>query len=223
MSKLLIVTCTKSKTNDEFEKRPIFKSLQRHYDSNENIDLLIFKDNSIGLSAQYNKALHDPNNLESTVLFVHDDVELNDLFLYEKLINSPYDITGLAGAKTFDLSSSTPAWHLAAPRNEFVGEVSHSKDGGVWTTVFGPTNSRALIVDGLFISCKVKKLIQNQVSFDEDFKFHFYDICLCLNANNKRVSCGVLPIYAVHHGLGDSLLSEEWKNSSKQFKQKYNL
>jgi hypothetical protein len=224
MSKLLITTCTKAKTNSEFEQRPIFKSLQKHYDSNDNVDLIIFKDNKIGLSAQYNKVLKDPLNKDSTVLFVHDDVELDDLFLYEKLINSPYSITGLAGSKTFDLNAQMLAWHLASSKNDYVGEVAHmSKTGEVWTTVFGPTKSRALVIDGLFISCKVNDLRKSQIEFDEDFDFHFYDISLCLRANANKVTCGVLPIRVIHHGLGDSLLTNEWTNSSFRFKQKYTL
>jgi len=49
-----------------------------------------------------------------TVLFVHDDVELEDNRLIDKLIASPYDVTGLAGAKTFNKKSLDLAWHLAA-------------------------------------------------------------------------------------------------------------
>jgi GT2 family glycosyltransferase len=155
------------------------------------------------------------------VLFVHDDVDLEDLFLYEKLMRSPYSITGLAGAKSFNKQSEKQAWHLSAPREDHVGEVAHINLENIWTTVFGPTRSRALTIDGLFIACKVKDLAEKGLTFDENFNFHFYDIAFCLRANEKKVACGVLPIRVIHHGLGDSMLTPDWEEANKKFKEHY--
>jgi hypothetical protein len=218
---LLITICTKAETLEQFQTRPIFFSLKKHTESNPNIDFKLFTNNKQGLSKCYNEVLKDSSNLNKIVLFVHDDVELNDIWLYEKLINSPYSITGLAGAKSFNKLADNLAWHLAAHKESFVGEVAHTKDGNTWTTVFGPTNSRALTLDGLFLSVKVKDLVDNEVYFDEDFNFHFYDLAFCLKANEKRVTCGVSQIHVIHHGLGDSMLSAEWQIANKQFKEKY--
>lgn len=222
MSKLLIVVCTQAKTDSEFARLPIYQSLRKQYESNSpNVDFHLFKDNKRGLSECYNEVLKDPNNFNKTVLFVHDDVVLEDLFLYEKLINSPYSITGLAGAKSFNKQSHKLAWHLSAPREDHVGEVAHSNSEHTWTTVFGSTNSRALIIDGLFVACKVKDLIEKDLTFDENFNFHFYDIAFCLRANNKKVTCGVLPIRVIHYGLGDSMLTDQWEEANSKFKEVY--
>ena len=221
MSKLLIVTCTKAKTDKEFEQRPIYQSLKKQYESNSKIIFHIFKDNQRGLSECYNDILNNPEHEDKVALFVHDDVVLEDLFLYEKLINSPYSITGLAGAKTFNKGSDKLAWHLSAPKEDYVGEVSHIHQEKVWTTVFGPTKSRALVVDGLFIACKVKDLKEKELKFDTEFNFHFYDIAFCLRANEKKVSCGVLPIRVIHHGLGDSMLTKQWDEANIKFKTHY--
>jgi GT2 family glycosyltransferase len=222
MSKLIIVVCTKTGSIQDFVGRPIQKSLQLHHDQNNgDIDIKIFPNNTRGLSTVYNEVLKDPKNRGKIALFVHDDVELEDLFLLEKLIHSPYSITGVAGARSFNKKSQLAAWHLSAPREDYVGEAAHFNSGKVWTTVFGPTKSRALVLDGLFLSCKIDNLVDKEVYFDEDFNFHFYDIAFCLRANQKGVTCGVLPIRVVHHGLGDSMNSEEWKKSNELFKQKY--
>jgi hypothetical protein len=222
MNKLLIVTCTKATTDKEFEIKPIFHSLRKQFETDNRIEFYIFKNNKRGLPECYNEILKDPANLDKTVLFVHDDVVLEDLFLYEKLVNSPYSITGLAGAKTFVKTSDKLAWHLAAERSSYVGEVCHvNKDRGVWTTCFGPTNSRALTIDGLFISCKVRDLVEKELFFDEEFAFHFYDLSFCMRAHEKKVTCGVLPIRVVHSGLGDSMLTPEWEKQNQLFKQKY--
>lgn len=222
MSKLLIVTCTQAKTDKEFEQRPIFQSFKKQYEINSSIEPYIFKDNKRGLSECYNEILKDPKHLDKTVLFVHDDVVLEDLFLYEKLMTSPFSITGLAGTKTFNKKSSKMAWHLASTgREDFMGEVSHIKDNQVWTTVFGLTYGRSLMIDGLFIACKVKELVEKDLYFDEQFQWHHYDMSFCLNANEKKVSVGVLPIRVVHYGLGDSMLTTEWEESNKKFKEIY--
>lgn len=222
MSKLLIVTCTQAKTHEAFQHTPIYKSLEKQHDiHSSNVDFIVFKDNKRGLSECYNEIIADSKNLNKTVLFVHDDVELEDLFLYEKLLDSPYSITGLAGAKSFNIQSEKLAWHLSAPREDCVGEVAHISEGRVWTTVFGPTKSRAVTIDGLFIACKVKDLVEKGLTFDENFNFHFYDIAFCLRANEKKVTCGVLPIRVIHHGLGDSMLTEDWEQASKRFRETY--
>lgn len=218
MSKLLIVTCTKAQTDKEFEQRPIYQSFKKQYESNSNIEPFIFKNNNKGLSTCYNEILKNPENLDKNVLFVHDDVVLEDIFLYEKVMSSRYSITGLAGTKSFDKKVEKSAWHLCSTsREDFVGEVAHIKDNKIWTTVFGPTSKSALIIDGLFIACKIKDLVEKEVYFIEDFDFHHYDMAFCLKAYEKRVSVGVQPIRVVHHGLGDSMMSQDWELSNQKF------
>jgi hypothetical protein len=222
MNKLLIVTCTQAKTDQEFEQKPIFHSLKKHYESSSNIEFHIFKNNQRGLPQCYNEILKDPKNLDKMVLFVHDDVVLEDLFLYEKLMSSPYSITGLAGTKGFNKKADKMAWHLSSTAKEdFVGEVAHIKDNQIWTTCFGKTQSRTLIIDGLFMACKVKELVEKELYFNELFSFHHYDMSFCLNANEKKVTSGVLPIRVIHYGLGDSMLTPEWEESNKKFKEIY--
>lgn len=223
MKKLLIATCTKAKTETEFQDRPIYKSLRKQYDLNSpHVDMHIFKDNTRGLSECYNEVLKTPSYSNCVALFVHDDVELEDVFLYEKLTTSPFGITGLAGARSFNKQSPKLAWHLSSPKEDYVGEVAHKdRNGNVWTSVFGKTNSRALVLDGLFIAVDIAKLNEQGLEFDTNFNFHFYDIAFCLRANEAKVPCGVLPIRAIHHGLGDSMLTPDWEAANTKFKEVY--
>jgi hypothetical protein len=218
--KLLIVTCTTAQTDKEFEQKPIFNSLKKQCENNSQIDFHIFKDNKRGLPSCYNEILKNPQNSDKIVLFVHDDVILEDLFLYEKLMSSPYSITGLAGTKSFNKKAEKMAWHLSSEsRQDYVGEVAHVRERKVWTTCFGPTSRSALIIDGLFIACKVKDLSEKELLFLEDFEFHHYDMSLCLKAYEKKVSVGVQPIRVIHYGLGDSMLTPEWESSNQKFKE----
>ena len=220
---LLIVSCT---PHDSTDSTILSKTVWtiKYNNRGQFIDVEFITNNTKGLSEQYNKILRgkDVYNTYHSVLFVHDDVELEDIRLVDKLLQSPYDVTGLAGAKSFNAGAPKLAWHLAAPREDFVGEVAHcNKEGRVWTSVFGPTKSRALILDGLFLAVKPNILREKGLEFDENFNFHFYDLAFCLRANQKKVTCGVLPIRAVHHGLGDSMLSEDWEQNNIKFKKAY--
>jgi hypothetical protein len=222
MKKVVLVTCTESKTSEEFEKRPIFKSIEKltNLYSLKEFDFKICKDNKTGLSEVYNSYINNADYSKDILLFMHDDIEIKDLFLVETLNLSPYTVTGLAGIKTADLNLP-PAWHLMGNREQYVGEVAHKKDDTVWTTVFGPTKSRTLLVDGLFIAVDVEKILNSQARFNEKFKFHHYDLSFCLECNKHKIPVGVMPIPVIHHGLGDSMHSEEWNNSAIEFKKEY--
>jgi hypothetical protein len=183
---------------------------------------VILYENKVGLPKLYNSFITEENR-NKKLIFVHDDVLIEDLFLIEKLnlAFEKYDIIGLAGAKTCNLKSKMTAWHLMTTRENMVGEVSHSKDKKVWTTIFGETDSRALTLDGLFIAVDVNKLLDTNTKFDENFDFHHYDISFCLNANKNKLKMGVYPIKVTHFGLGDSMLSEDWNKSNQLFKNIY--
>jgi hypothetical protein len=229
MKRVTVIIATQAKSMTEFENRPIFKSLQRLTEINDLINpgkfnFIIVKNNKRGLPAVYNEYLLKPEHKKDILLFVHDDVELDDMFLVEKLNNSPYPVTGLAGSKSADLTRPS-GWHLMSDRGDWVGEVAHAElinnQTKIWTTIFGPTNSRALLIDGLFIAVNVKEVTEQNVTFDENFEFHHYDLSFCLRCNANKIKVGVLPIRVVHHGLGDSMNTPEWQASAKTFSRIY--
>jgi hypothetical protein len=224
MKKIIAIVCTLSKTIDEFQNKPIYRTLEKLHKlyTDSEFDVRIVKDNKKGLSEVYNSYLIEEYK-NDILVFMHDDLEINDLFLVEKLNESPYVVTGLAGSKTCDLSKNKLAWHLCCDRGDMMGEVSHKKDNFIWTSVFGPTSGRVLIIDGLFISVNVSELLKTEARFNEKFKFHHYDMAFCLNCNKHKVKVGVLPINVVHHGLGDSMMTQEWENSNIIFKEEYKL
>jgi hypothetical protein len=155
---------------------------QKEFEKNSQIALFLDKsgyrsqskvifENKQGLSVLYNSFINE-NNKNKRIIFVHDDVLIEDIFLEEKLdiAFEKYDIIGLAGSKKCDLTKP-PAWHLMSDKEYHVGEVSHSYQKKIWTTVFGSTDSRALVLDGLFLAVNVKKLLETGTKFDENFNF----------------------------------------------------
>jgi hypothetical protein len=218
-NKYIFIVAT-PKNKEDFSNTPTAISLEK-------LNLLhltkVVYDNKQGLPSIYNSFLKNPENKDKFLVFLHDDILLEDVFILEKLkvAFESYDIVGLAGTKQCNLSVPACAWHLMSDRNQFVGEVCHTKDKMFWTNSYGPTPSRALLIDGLFIAVNASKAIETSTEFDEDFTFHHYDISFCLNANKNKLKIGVYPIKVVHFGLGDSMLNDDWKVSNEKFKSKY--
>lgn len=234
MKQVLLVTATKCKTLDEFKQRPIADSLQTlsdvRYPDEALFDFEIVKDNKAGLPEVYNRYLTEENK-DKLLLLVHDDLEIHDLNLVEKLNESPWDITGLAGAGTFEFKDKN-LWHICSKRESQSGSVTHPlcwqesnqlkvDSSRQLSTTFGPWNQRCLILDALFICINVERALEADFKFDTDFKFHHWDISSCLIANEKKLKMGTYSIYVLHHGLGNSFMTSEWEESNKKFKEKW--
>jgi hypothetical protein len=222
MKQVLLVTATKAKTEEEFQKRPIYKSLKKYYDfyTRDEFEFDVVKDNKDGLSSVYNRYITDENS-DKIVLFVHDDVIIDTLFLVEHLNKSHYTVTGLAGSALISLQEDKCAWHLMSKRENLRGEVKHIKDGKIWSSVFGETTGAVTVLDGLFFAINVENILTKPARFNEEFNFHHYDLAFCLECQKHNVSMGVLPINVIHFGLGDSMLTSDWEESNKKFKEIY--
>jgi len=184
--------------------------------------------NKDGLSKLYNQYITEEYR-EYYIIFVHDDVQIADMFVYDKLIAgfNKYDIIGLAGTTTI-VNKDVPAWHVMAGwtdpnvgKKYSVGEVAHKYTNRVATSVYGPIGGRALLLDGLFLGVNISSLLTAGVTFDEDFKFHHYDLSFCLRANAAKLKMGTIQLFCTHAGLGDSMNTKEWQESAALFKQKY--
>jgi len=205
------------------EETLAYKSLSRLND----IDVYYDANNKEGLSVMYNSILKEHLNDFDYIVFLHDDVYVDDLGVCEKLIkaHTQFDIVGIAGGVNPTIKA--PAlWHLMCggfQSNNLYGAVSHpcSKDQIMFTN-FGPTPSRVTILDGLFLSVKTKSVKETGWKFNENYNFHHYDIASCIDANKKKLKLGVAPIWVMHNSPG--LLSFEDKNfnaSQEKFLKEY--
>ena len=219
-------------TNVSFLETEFYKFKQRAVADNpfdNDYKFNIEYENKKGLPAVYNQYISEEYKNEY-IIFVHDDVQIADMFAYNKILSGfdRYDIIGLAGA-TKIVNRDYPAWHIMAGwtdpsvgKKYSVGEVAHKfNDGKITTSVYGPVDSRALILDGLFLGVNIESLLKSNCTFDEDFNFHHYDLSFCLRANEAKLKMGVIQLFCTHAGIGDSMISEEWKQSAVKFKQKY--
>ena len=199
------------------------KSLSRLND----VDVYYDTNNAQGLSVMYNSILKEHANDFDCIVFLHDDVYVDDLGVCDKLIkaHAQFDIVGLAGGVN-PVIKAPALWHLMCggfQGNNLHGAVSHpcSKDQIMFTN-FGPTPARVAILDGLFLSVRTICVKQTGWKFNENYDFHHYDIASCIDANKKKLRLGVAPIWVMHNSPG--LLSFEDKNfnaSQEKFLKEY--
>lgn len=201
--KILVVSCTKG----DGKGCNLLESLAGLEDD---VSLILSTNNSAGLPEVYNRQLK-PDNLikHDIVLFVHDDVYIDDARLKGKLYTAiekmKFDIVGLAGSTETRIKK--PAlWHQMSNQSSWTGAVGHPvgdpKDGMIQTTTFGPWPKRCLILDGLFLAVNLRTVLEKQWKFNTNYQFHHYDIAACLDANNKKLKLGTYPIYATHSSPG---------------------
>lgn len=163
--------------------------------------------NKEGLSKRYNDLLERCADKYEYIVFVHDDVYLDDARTIEKLYKAheEFDIVGLAGG--INPKIQTPAlWHLMCGgfgSGNLRGAVAHYvSDNQIAMTSFGQTPARVAILDGLFLSIKTASVINTGWKFNENYAFHHYDIASCLDANLKKLKLGVAPIWVAHKSPG---------------------
>ena len=191
------------------------------------IPLTIIRNNRKGLSEAYNEILN--TNRKSNggwIVFAHDDVYIDDNALALKLTKARkdhnFDIVGLAGCQNA-LIGKHNLWNWMAAKEDLRGYVSHplGKDQ-VYVTCFGPTPARVTLIDGLFIAVYMPSIAHNAWKFNENYKFHHYDISSCIDANKFELKIGVFPINVIHTSSGlSSILEPNWAKSNKKFLREY--
>lgn len=182
---------------------------------NPTIASRITTENTTGLSTLYNRAI-DEDNAHDILVFLHDDVFLDDYFIGQRIVEGlkTFDVIGLAGTrrrlpgqhswasvddKNFEFDKKYLSGMLAHrdPRDEFI------------VSLYGATPAPCELMDGVFLAARKSKLREAGVRFDERFTFHFYDLDFCRTARNAGLRLGTWPI-AVTHMSGGVFGSPAW-------------
>jgi len=221
---IYIISCTKS-SNKEFNDTPLGKSIVKlNTVLGINITPLVCFNNTDGMPKVYNDFLSMTSG-NDRVLFVHDDVYINDIFLADKLEEGfkNYDVLGVAGSDNFSIARNPVCWHNS-PRDSWSGAVEHpvknKSDGQTFVTSFGDWPKRCIVLDGLFIAVKSVD-IAKKIGWDEDFEFDFYDASFCLRAHRAGFRLGTVPVSTTHMSHGDGIKKESYKISQELFISKF--
>ena len=227
MKRFLIITATRLPPESTVPLTESLADMVQFGVTTEHHQGIIRHGNNKGLPEIYNQYITKEHlDIYEGIIFVHDDVYIDDIKFLEKLRNcfkQGYSVVGLAGASSAKIAK--PAlWHLMSERQNQTGAVAHPyKDGMSYVTTFGPTPKRCLIMDGLYLAINCKKFKQNPVKFDEQFTFHHYDLDFCLQCNKNKHKLVAVNINVIHNSPG--LLKPESKiflDSQDKFIKKYN-
>lgn len=223
--KICLVAATRFSESEFWAQAPLAPGL-RHLRESADISIRLFFNNRQGLSSIYNAALRESE--ADHVVFLHDDVWINDEQLPEKVIESlrRFDITGVAG--NVRRLPHQPAWLFLPSQGEaflwdtahLSGAVSHGSPGNSKLETYGPTHVRCELLDGVFLAVRRDKLLASRVFFDERFDFHFYDLDLCRSARRMGLTLGTWPIHLIHQSIGN-FGSPDWHKGYQRYIQKW--
>lgn len=212
--KEIMLVCATRMSREAFKKSaPLSTSIKKLHTSAKKVTSKIIYQNRQGLGTIYNRYLK-ARHADKILVFVHDDVRIEDLFLVEKLNEAlkTFDVVGLAGNKEPD--PSYLSWFdQRRPLTGFVTHVAGKPTALQRETVFissyGPTPEGCGLLDGLFIAVNTESIVSCEVKFDEQFEFHFYDLDFCLSCLRKGLRLGTWPIWVVHQSGGLSTGGQE--------------
>lgn len=225
--KTIRLVCATRRTPEAFSEETALGRSLKLYGHVTHAQLQLYDNNTRGLSSIYNEAIQLAAQHPAILVFVHDDVWLHDFFWAERIVEAleRFDVVGVAG-NTRRLPRQ-PSWAFATTdlkwdEKQFLsGTVGHGK-GFPCNVVspFGPAGQACKLLDGLMLIADSAKLIRSGLRFDEQFKFHFYDMDFCRQAELKGLSMGTWPLSVVHES-GGAFSSPGWREGYERYLRKY--
>jgi len=218
-----IVTATRRSSEDFAENSALGISLNR-LEADRGITAYVAAENNLPLGAVYNSRIEtaDDNDI---LVFVHDDVWIDDFFLSAHLDGAlrTFDIVGVAGTRR--RYPRQPAWHsvrdtMAVNWLWLSGGVAHGKKPFGTVTYFGQAPAECELLDGVFLAAKKATLVESSVRFDPSFPFHFYDMDFCRTARLKGLKLGTWTIPLTHQSVG-GFESPEWQAGLAAYRAKW--
>lgn len=191
------------------------------------MDVRLYPENKEGLPTIYNRAIKDFGGDPCLFIFAHDDLLILDFCWINTILNglSHFGIVGVAGNKRRVAFQSSWAfidqnftWDNPENLSGIVGHGASFPPPNL--SIFGPPYQEVKLLDGVILCGLSETLIKNNLQFDERFKFHFYDLDFCRQAESAGVSMGTIPLSIIHES-GGSFGSEDWRLSYETYMKKW--
>ena len=182
-------------------------------------------ENKNGLPNVYNKAIDNFTDFDF-IAFAHDDIWLNDVFFFDKVINSKFDVIGVAGGLEYNPPptwKSRPFLWTSACNGRASGSVWHKlPDSRLFPSCFGPSPSHCVWLDGQCLIMN-RNAIDKGLRFDPMFIFDHYDGDFSFTARQLWLNVGVEPIACYHESAGQGIMAhlEQYMDSQRIFIEKW--
>lgn len=182
-------------------------------------------ENRTGLPEIYNQLLA-PGGPQGSVVFVHDDLWLDDPLFGDRIEAglARFDVIGLAGNRR--RVPRQPSWAFVddsfrwdAPSN-LSGSVGHGPASFGRQTRYGATPAACELLDGVLLAADAQTLRERGCRFDPRFRFHFYDLDFCRTARALDLSLGTWAI-GVTHQSGGAFGTPAWREGWRDYVAKW--
>lgn len=228
--KIRFVTATRLSKTDFFKGTPLGRSLPnyREFPKRQVIEVRVFGDNTEGLSTVYNTAIEEAKADPAILIFIHDDVYLSDYYWAEHLHEAleHFDLVGLAGNRR--RVPRQASWMYLD--DEFTRDNYDNLSGVLGhgdpfpnlrqLSVYGEPGQEVKLLDGVLLAIRSQVLVERDLTFDPRFRFHFYDMDFCRQAELRKVRMGTWAISVVHASAG-ALGVEDWRGAYRDYLVKY--
>jgi GT2 family glycosyltransferase len=223
-----IVAATRASQADFRTSTPLGLSLSRLARDQRLIPFITFSNtspNTQGLPVVYNQRIQASKPENDYLLFIHDDVRIDDFFVADHIIRglSQYDIVGVAGNRR--RVPNQPAWafiddQFTCDTENLTGSVAHGATPFGVVSRFGSVPAECELLDGVFLAARRSTLVGKGVSFDAQFDFHFYDMDFCRTARVNGLKLGTWHI-SIAHTSGGAFGTPDWRAKLSLYRQKW--
>ncbi|HUK35547.1 MAG TPA: glycosyltransferase [Vicinamibacterales bacterium] len=228
--KIRFVCATRLSAEAFFSTAPLGRSLPfyRTFPKGNVIELRLFQQNSAGLPTVYNTAIAEASADPAILVFVHDDVYLSDFYWAQHLLDGlrNFDVIGLAGNRRRVRAQASWMYLDGSFRRDsdenLSGILGHGKGFPdlIELSVYGPPGQEVKLLDGVLLAVRSAALAQTHLQFDPQFRFHFYDMDFCRQAEMRGLRMGTCAMSLVHGSAG-RLGVEEWREAYRRYLTKY--
>ena len=219
-----IISATKFSEAEFWEKSALGLSLTRlRFDVR--INPRITYENKLGLPSIYNAQIVAAG-ADDVLIFVHDDVWLDDYFIVDRVIEGlkTFDILGVVGSRR--RLPYQPTWMqegadlTVEDMTYWSGAIGSGLQPAGRIEYFGIVKEKCELMDGVFLAARYATLIKNSVYFDSCFDFHFYDLDFCRTARSRGLQLGTWPICLTHQSTA-TFESHAWERMHKVYFDKW--
>ena len=182
-------------------------------------------ENSRPLPEIFNRAI-DAAGADDTIVFVHDDVWIDDWYVAHRLEDAlaAFDVVGVAGNRRRLPKQQSWAFAGGTRREHFdnlSGGIFHGPPERAVPSRFGPTPLEVKLMDGVFIAARARTLRERGVRFDPRFSFHFYDTDFCRSCERAGLRMGTWPIALTHRSAGENWAGPAWDDAYRAYLEKW--
>lgn len=222
-----IISATRLSHDAFLAEAPLGASLKR-LAFDKRIHARVAFENRTSLSEIYNLSIDAPQAAEILV-FIHDDVWLDDYFFADRVIAGlqNFDVLGIAGNRR--RLPRQPSWCFTGQMSDkFIWDVRENLSGAVAhgaapfgrVTNYGPVPAQCELLDGVLLAARRDTLRSKGGRFDPRFDFHFYDLDFCRSARAAGLVLGTGTV-ALTHLSQDAFGSADWQRNYEIYLEKW--